>query len=100
MEHEFNNQQVSPEQARGSPSDRPGEPAFEPGDYRHMLENIEISQEAQDELLTVLWQIMGGFARMAVGLDPFQMLFGRTLENAWENAADGIKEQDNNERDE
>ncbi len=59
---------------------------FDPEKYRHMLDSIEMSEEEQDEMLNVLWDIMQSFVLMGWGLDPNQSVLGTIAQRAWDAA--------------
>ncbi|WP_431284496.1 hypothetical protein ACQW02_06735 [Humitalea sp. 24SJ18S-53] len=56
--------------------------AFDPGRYRHYLAHLDMSEEAQTELLNVVWRIMEGFVDRAFGHDAAQL-----ARNAGDNLA-------------
>lgn len=47
--------------------------AFDPARYRHHLAHLNMSEDAQAELLDVLWRMMGSFVDRAFGDDPTQL---------------------------
>ncbi|GJL75967.1 hypothetical protein [Nitrosomonas sp.] len=47
---------------------------FEPDDYRHHVEEFDLTKEQQDELLTSLWTIMNTLVDIGWGVDTVQIL--------------------------
>ncbi len=47
---------------------------FEPDDYRHHLNEFDLSEEQQNELLQTLWSIMSALVDIGWGVDTVQLL--------------------------
>ncbi|MCP5275793.1 MAG: hypothetical protein H6936_13275 [Burkholderiales bacterium] len=47
---------------------------FEPDDYRHHLDEFDLTQEQQNELLESLWMIMSTMVDIGWGVDTVQIL--------------------------
>ena len=47
---------------------------FEPDDYRHHVEEFDLTKEQQNELLTSLWMIMSTLVDIGWGVDTVQIL--------------------------
>jgi len=47
---------------------------FEPDDYRHHLDEFDLSEEQQNELLESLWTIMSTLVDIGWGVDTIQLL--------------------------
>ena len=48
---------------------------FEPNDYRHHVEEFDLTEEQQNELLESLWTIMSTMVDIGWGVDTVQLLF-------------------------
>lgn len=48
---------------------------LEPDDYRHHLDDFDLTEEQQNELLETLWSIMSIFVDIGWGVDTVQMFF-------------------------
>ncbi|RLJ20759.1 hypothetical protein DJ030_06355 [bacterium endosymbiont of Escarpia laminata] len=73
-----NNRPVNNETACGPPM-HADEPAvtvlkLDPDEYRHYLEEFDMTEAQQNELLQTLWHIMSAFVDMGWGLDSVQLL--------------------------
>ena len=47
---------------------------FKPDDYRHHLDEFDLTQEQQNELLQTLWSIMSTMVDIGWGVDTVQIL--------------------------
>ena len=47
---------------------------FEPDDYRHHVDEFDLTEEQQNELLTSLWTIMSTLVDIGWGVDTVQIL--------------------------
>jgi len=63
-------------------------PELELDKYRAMISEMQITEEEANELLKILWEIAATFARMGVGVDPVQVVFGERLIEAWREMQD------------
>ncbi len=48
---------------------------FEPDDYRHHLNDFDLTEDQQNELLQTLWSIMNTMVDIGWGVDTVQMFF-------------------------
>ena len=54
---------------------------FEPDDYRHHLDEFDLTQEQQNELLESLWMIMSTMVDIGWGVDTVQILLPDATKN-------------------
>ena len=52
-------------------------PAFNPDDYRDELNDIDLTDEQAQELLSTLWNIMSTMVDIGWGLDATQLVLGQ-----------------------
>lgn len=73
MDDDMNARLRGPEKTKDAAAIAARALAFDPTRYRHHLAHLNMSAEAQAELLRVLWQMMGSFVDRAFGDDPTQL---------------------------
>ncbi len=59
---------------------------FNPEDYRHHLDGIELTEAQQNELLETLWQIMSTMVDIGWGVDSVQMMLPELFKNAGQDS--------------
>lgn len=72
-------------------SQSPPKLEFDGDEYRHYLNDVEISDEKAEELLRALWEIMRTFVDLGWGLESIQMFLPDFLETASPDSDNPLK---------
>lgn len=67
-------------------------PPFDAAKYRQHLEGLDLTEEQQAELLTILWRILATFVDLGFGVDSVQMLLPALADASAEDEADQLDE--------
>ncbi len=68
---------------------------FNPDEYLHHLDGVEITDEEAEQLLTALWHIMHTFVDIGWGLDSVQMFLPDIFEKASPDSDNSLKKNHN-----
>ncbi len=68
--------------------------ALDPDKYRRYLDDFELSEEQQNELLAVLWNICRTFVEIGFGVDSVQTIFSGIVEKTLQDDAGTVDRKD------
>lgn len=64
---------------------------FDPDEYRHHIEEFQLTEAQQDELLKTLWEIMSTMVNIGWGVDNVQLMLPEIFNHSCADAGDTLE---------